>query len=96
MRVLESAVTDQSRLVARAAVIAPSLELLLRTQWETLGGTELPEVAPAPDVATLYVELATAATVREDQAVEAVSPDLAMTLGSIAAALRVWSTGAVT
>ncbi|MFT4189249.1 MAG: hypothetical protein QM621_11785 [Aeromicrobium sp.] len=92
---LRAATDDQARLVALATGVSATMAALLAEQWEALGGTTPSTEPPAASPMILRAELASAATTRSEQAVEALSPDLARTLGSMAASLRLLASGAV-
>lgn len=93
---LAEAAEDQARLVAVVGTLSPTLVPLLTEHLDALGGAATSSVAPAPDLASARTTLTAAASVRRDQAGEAVSPDLARTLGSIAACLTLMGSGVVT
>ncbi len=93
---LADAAEDQARLIAAVGTLSPSLTALLAEQLETLGGSPAASTDAAPDLPAARAALADAATSRGQQAEDAVSPDLARTLGSIAACLTLMGTGAIT
>ncbi len=83
---LAEAAEDQAALVALASGGDPALLALLSEQLDALGGSA---TGASPSTAPLSVALAASAELRTNQALEADSPDLARTLGSIAVGLRV-------
>lgn len=92
---LADAAEDQARLIAVVGSLSPTLTTLLTEQLEALGGSAASRTDAAVDLASARAALAGAATSRGQQAVDAVSPDLARTLGSIAACLTLMGAGVV-
>lgn len=92
---LAEAASDQARLLAVVGSLSPALTTLLTEHLDALGGAARSDDDPAPDLAGAQASLTAAASVRRDQAEAAVSPDLARTLGSIAACLALMGSGAV-
>lgn len=92
---LADAAEDQARLIAVVGPLSPTLTTLLTEQLEALGGSPAPSTDAAADLTSARAALAGAATSRGQQAVDAVSPDLARTLGSIAACLTLMGAGVV-
>lgn len=92
---LADAAEDQARLIAVVGSLSPTLTTLLTEQLEALGGSPASRTDAAADLASARTALAGAATSRGQQAVDAVSPDLARTLGSIAACLTLMGAGVV-
>lgn len=92
---LADAAEDQARLIAVVGSLSPTLTTLLTEQLEALGGSPASRTDAAADLASARTTLAGAATSRGQQAVDAVSPDLARTLGSIAACLTLMGAGVV-
>ncbi len=90
---LATAAQDQARLIAVVGTLSPGLTTLLTEHLEALGGSPTVSIDAATDLAVARAAFADAATTRRDQAEEAVSPDLARTLGSIAACLTLMGTG---
>lgn len=86
---LAAAADDQAALVALASGGDPAVLTLLTEQLDALGG---PAPAVPPATGPLSSALTASATLRTGQALEAESPDLARTLGSIAVGLRVLAT----
>ncbi len=93
---LAAAAEDQARLLAVVGTLSPTLTTLLTEHLEALGGSRSVSIDAATDLAAARAAFADAAATRRDQAARAVSPDLARTLGSVAACLTLMSTGAVT
>ncbi|MDF1703265.1 MAG: hypothetical protein P1U38_00665 [Aeromicrobium sp.] len=93
---LAEAAEDQARLIAVVGALSPTLTALLTEQLEALGGAETVRIDAATDLAAARAAFAEAATSRARQATDAVSPDLARTLGSVSACLTLMGTGAVT
>lgn len=92
---LAEAAKDQARLVATVGTLSPTLTTLLAEQLEALGGSPTVSIDAAADLAVARAVLTEAASTRRDQAGDAVSPDLARTLGSIAASLTLMGSGVV-
>lgn len=92
---LTAAAEDQARLLAVVGTLSPTLTALLTEHLEALGGSPTVSIDAATDLAAARAAFADAATSRRDQAEKAVSPDLARTLGSIAACLTLMGTGVV-
>ena len=83
---LAEAAADQAALVALASGGDPALLALLSEQLDALGGSA---TGASPGAGPLSAALSASAELRTSQALEADSPDLARTLGSIAVGLRV-------
>lgn len=92
---LAEAAEDQARLLAVVGTLSPTVTALLTEHLEALGGSPTVSIDAATDLAAARAAFADAATNRRDQAEKAVSPDLARTLGSIAACLTLMGTGVV-
>lgn len=93
---LAAAAEDQARLLAVVGTLSPTLTTLLTEHLEALGGSPSVSIDAATDLAVARTAFTDAAATRRDQAERAVSPDLARTLGSVAACLTLMGTGAVT
>ena len=94
---LAEAAEDQARLLAVVGTLSPTLTRLLTEHVDALGGapTPAPTLDTATDLALARAAFTEAASTRRDQARKAVSPDLARTLGSIAACLTLMGSGVV-
>ena len=92
---LAAAAEDQARLLAVVGTLSRGLTTLLTEHLEALGGSPSASIDAATDLTVARAAFTEAASTRRDQAGKAVSPDLARTLGSIAACLALMGSGVV-
>ncbi len=91
---LAAAAMDTAALIAVVGPHSESLTRLLEEHLEALGGGES-DAAVAVDLASALTRIGESAVTRRQQSLDAVSPDLARTLGSMAVALDLMTTGVV-
>ncbi|MFT4298920.1 MAG: hypothetical protein QM597_04695 [Aeromicrobium sp.] len=92
---LAKAAADQARLISLVGDLSGTLSNLLTEHLDALGGAPASTEPPAVDLEAARTALADAALARRDQALDAVSPDLARTLGSVAACLELAGNGVI-